>query len=309
MNRLALIALVAVGAASATPTLAQDSASWAVTAGNHFSIRPNITYLEADGYKSKLDLFLPLDTSTPVPVLLYFHGGGWVGGSKETSAMRLLPYLEKGWAVVNVEYRMARNALAPAAVEDCRCALRWVKQNAEELGLDADRIVVTGSSAGGHLSLTTGMLPASAGFDRLCPTVDPDGIGRVATYDEEMDVAAIVNWYGITDVGDLLAGGNAKTYAVHWMGSKSDRFELAERVSPLTYVRPGLPPVLTLHGNADSIVPYQHALRLHEGLTEAGVENRLHTIEGGGHGGFSDDEMLAAFDVIWQFLEKNASGS
>ena len=113
-------------------------------------------------------------------------------------------------------------------MEDCRCALRWIKQNAEELGLDPERIVTSGSSAGGHLSLTTGMLPAEAGFDRLCPTRDLDGIGRVATHDEEMSVAAIVNWFGITDVGDLLAGKNAKTYAVHWMGSKSDRFELAE---------------------------------------------------------------------------------
>ena len=213
-----------------------------------------------------------------------------------------------GWAVVNVEYRMARVALAPAAVEDCRCALRWVLRNAEEYGFDVDRIVVSGHSAGGHLSLTTATLPASAGLDRRCPARDPDGIGPVAAHDEEMSVAAIVNWYGITDVGDLLAGPNAKTYAVNWMGGLTDRMEIAERVSPLTYIRPGLPPVLTIHGNADPIVPYDHAVRLHQALDEAGVVNQLHTVEGGGHGGFSTEELIDAHEVIRAFLARYVTG-
>src|SRR5438477_8117682 len=102
------------------------------------------------------------------------------------------PYLEMGWAVVNVEYRLARASLAPAAVEDCRCALRWVIKNAKDYNFDINRIVVTGHSAGGHLALTTGMLPASAGLDRECHGP------------EELKVAAIINWYGITDVNDLL---------------------------------------------------------------------------------------------------------
>ena len=86
--------------------------------------------------------------------------------------LRALPYLEMGFAVVNVTYRLARVSEAPAAVEDCRCALRWVIQNAKEYGLDVNRLVVTGYSAGGHLALTTGMLPASAGLDRQCPGPD-----------------------------------------------------------------------------------------------------------------------------------------
>ena len=88
---------------------------------------------------------------------------------KETSTLRWLPYLEMGWTVVNVEYRLANVSLAPAAVEDCRCALRWIIQNAEKYNFDTNQIVVTGHSAGGHLSLTTGMLPASAGLDGRCP--------------------------------------------------------------------------------------------------------------------------------------------
>ena len=92
----------------------------------------------------------------PRPTLIYIHGGGWVGGTKESSVLNVLPYMKHGMAVVNVEYRLAATSLAPAAVADCRCALRWVIANAEEHGFDTEKIVVTGHSAGGHLSLDDG---------------------------------------------------------------------------------------------------------------------------------------------------------
>src|SRR4029453_4342531 len=146
-------------------------------------------------------------------------------GAKETSWIQLLPYLETGWSVVNVEYRLPRVSLAPAAVEDCRCALRWVIRNAKQYNFDTSKIVVTGHSAGGHLSLTTGMLPSSAGLAR-------EGPGS-----EDLKLAAILNWFGITDVVDLLDGPNMKEYAVAWLSSMSNREEIGRRVSPLTYVR------------------------------------------------------------------------
>jgi acetyl esterase/lipase len=100
---------------------------------------------------------------------MFMHGGGWTNGSKNSSLFAFLPFLEMGWAVVNVEYRLADVALAPAAVEDCRCALRWIYQNAKQYKFDLDNIVTTGQSAGGHLALATGMIPESAGLDRQCP--------------------------------------------------------------------------------------------------------------------------------------------
>src|SRR5207245_11201068 len=90
-------------------------------------------------------------------------------GNKEGRVFSVLPYLQMGWTVVNVEYRMTNVALAPAAVEDTRCALRWVYRNAKQYNFDTTRIITTGDSAGGHLSLITGMLPMSAGFDNTCP--------------------------------------------------------------------------------------------------------------------------------------------
>ena len=274
-----------------------ESADWAADIANRYRIVPNITYLTANNYEAKLDLYLPRNLTEPSPTLVYIHGGGWVQGSKEVSTLRLLPYLEMGWSVVNVEYRLAHTSLAPAAVEDCLCALRWIIRNAEEYNLDPNRIVVSGNSAGGHLSLTTGMLPASAGLDRQCPG------------DEELKVAAIVNWYGITDVGDLLEGPNIRRWAVAWMGSMDDRHEIAKRVSPLTYVRPGLPPILSIHGDADPLVPYNHAVQLHKALTEVGVPNQLLTIPGGKHGGFTRTEILKAYTTILEFLKKYSNPS
>lgn len=285
--------------------ISQDIAHWAVEVGQNYRLVPDVTYLVADGYESKLDVIAPRDATQPLPTLLYIHGGGWVGGDKDAMFLHFLPYLEMGFAVVNVEYRLGRVALAPAAVEDCRCALRWLIGNAEQYGFDPERIVVSGHSAGGHLTLTTGMLPASEGLDRRCPARNTEGAGRADAFEPEMPVAAMVNWFGITDVADLVEGPNAKTYAVAWMGGQANWREVATRVSPLEYARPGLPPILTLHGDADNIVPYQHAVRLKKSLDAAGVVNRLHTVKGGGHGGFSLEQNLEAMSVIRAFLMEN----
>src|SRR5262245_19936051 len=172
------------------PAAAQDSQlTWASRLETHFRIVPNVTYLTASNYEARLDLYVTRNAAKPLPTLIWIHGGGWTGGTKE-SATGIPAYLAMGMNVVNVEYRLARVAPAPAAVEDCRCALRWVIQHAKEYGIDTTRLVVSGGSAGGHLALTTGLLPASAGLDRLCPAPD------------NLKVAAIVNWYGISDANE-----------------------------------------------------------------------------------------------------------
>ena len=200
--------------------------------------------------------------------------------------------------MVNVEYRMAGNSLAPGAVEDTRCALRWIYRNAAQNKFDTSKIVLTGHSAGGHLSLITGMLPDGTSLDNRCYADAKYG-------DVPMKVGAIVNWYGITDVNDVIQGPNLKNYAAMWMGPLPNASEIAKSVSPLTYVRPGLPPIITIHGDKDDVVPYSHATRLHEGLNKTGNVNKLITVKGGGHGMFSQPEYVMAFDEIWKFLKDN----
>jgi acetyl esterase/lipase len=258
-----------------------------------YRIVPNITYVTANNFEAKLDVYSRSDTQAPQPTIIYIHGGGWTQGAKETQTFNLMPYLEMGWNAVNVEYRLARVSEAPAAVEDCLCALRWVIRNAKQYGFDTTKLVVSGGSAGGHLALTTGMIPASAGLDRQCPGT------------EQLKVAAIVDWYGITDVAELLDGENMRTYAVQWLGARPNRVDIAKRVSPLTYVRPGIPPIISIQGDADPVVPYSQSVRLQEALQKAGVDHDLVTIPGGKHGNFTRAENQKAFVAIKAFLAKH----
>jgi len=284
--------------AMALPAFAQLSApaEWATHATNEYQVFPNVTYLVASNWEAKLDIYKRRDTTGPQPTMIFFHGGGWVQGSKEQSQLSLMPWLEMGWNVVNVEYRLGRVALAPAAVEDGLCVLRWIATRAKDYDIDPSRLVTSGESAGGHLSLTTGMIPESAGLDRQCPGIPLP------------KVAAIVDWYGITDVAELLDGVNRKPYAVQWLASLPDREAIARRVSPLTYAREGVPPVLMIQGDADPTVPYTQSLRLREALTKANVTNELVTVPGGKHGGFSPAERSMIYVKIREFLAKNGLG-
>jgi len=275
---------------------------WIDYAPVDYDIIPNVTYAKANNIELKLDLYLPRDRTRPHQTLILFHGGGWVDGQKERNVLYLLPYLELGWAVINVEYRTGHQSLAPAAVEDTRCALRWITNHAREYSLDASKFVLTGTSAGGHLSLITGMLPANNAFDRQC-TIDGGGRWNSSAV-PELKVAAIVNWFGIGDVADLLNGPNARNYAREWFGSMSNAEQLAKQLSPVNYVRAGLPAIITIHGANDDVAPYAHAVRLHAMLDKAGVPNQLVTIRGRKHGGFSREEMIDSYAKIREFLKK-----
>lgn len=271
---------------------AQGAASaQSIVLRKHIHGDADLTYRTVNGWDGKLDLYVPTDSGSH-PLLIYFHGGGWEHGSKEMIVANVIPYLEMGFAVANVEYRLTATAPAPAAVEDARCAVRWLGQHAARYHFDTTRFVLAGGSAGAHLALMAGMLRASDGLDGPCAG------------EPEPHIAAIINYYGITDVQDLLAGPHRQHWAVEWIGAGADREELARRMSPLTYVRAGLPPIITVHGDADKSVPYEQAVRLHAALDSAGVPNELVTVHGGGHAnhGFSDAELIRVHRRIEAFL-------
>ena len=248
-------------------------------------LEANIAY---DTHKATvLDVMRPKGSSgAKRPAVIVIHGGGWVGGTKEGMvANYCLPYLEKGFVVANIEYRLAADAKAPAAVQDVLKAADWFLKNADKYGVDKKRVVVTGGSAGGHLALMVGMTPKSA---KLGP---------------HSKVAAVVNFFGITDVGDQLDGRHMQKYAVTWVPDQQGRYELARRVSPMTYVRKDVPPILTIHGDADRTVPYEHGVKLTRALREVGADAELMPVPGGGHG-FPAEKMAQIYTGIWDFLAK-----
>jgi acetyl esterase/lipase len=289
LRTLSILLFAGIVYAQTTPV---QSLNWGLEFYGHYQISPNITYLTASGHANTLDIWARRGVQGPQPTVIFIHGGGWTGGTKEAGIGFLLPYIAMGWNAVNVDYRVARVAQAPAAVEDCLCALRWIAANAQRYQIDVNRLVVTGDSAGGHLSLTTGMVPANAEVDSLCPGPPLP------------KVAAVVDFYGITDVNDLLDGPNKKPYAVSWIGDPPNKGEIVKRVSPLEYVRAELPPIIMVHGDADPVVPYQHSVRLHAALDQAGVPNELYTVPGGAHGFFPAEQYAPAYAAIMKFLKK-----
>jgi acetyl esterase/lipase len=206
---------------------------------------------------------------------------------------------------VNVEYRLAYEAQAPAAVEDSRCALHWVVQHAKEYGFDPTKIVVTGESAGGHLALMAGMLTPADGFDYSCELPPDQWAGQGGPRDAR--VAAIVNFFGLTDLAAFLQPSNPANFVIRWLGDPS-RLDLAKRLSPLTYVRRDSPPIISLQGDKDPYVPYDQAVRLHQALDREQVQNQLVTVHGG-HGPYSvfpwtTQQNWEAYQSVFQFLEK-----
>ena len=270
-----------------------ENSRWQKNYSKIYDAHIDIVYHTVDTIQSKLDFYTPKESKVKTPVLMYMHGGGWSKGTKDSMTSQLSHYMESNFAIVNVNYRLFNQGLAPAAVIDCRCALAWIYENAEKYNFDVSKIVISGGSAGGHLALITGMLPAKSEFDKECG------------YKGDLKVAAIVDFYGIVDVKDILSGENKKGYAVRWLGDQPDKEKIADKVSPINYIRKDLPPTFIVHGDADPTVPYQHAVRLQKALSDAGVVNEFMTIPGGVHGKFTKEEMVEIYKRVDAFLGKN----
>lgn len=232
-----------------------------------------------------LDILQPKRQSAEtVPGVIVFHGGGWVHSGKETAYRSLcLPYLERGFVVANVEYRVASQATAPAAVKDALDAAHWFFKHARQYHVDPRRIVVTGGSAGGHLALMVGMTPKSAHLGPVSP------------------VAAVIDGYGITDAVELLNGAHRQFWADDWIPPGQRRVELAQRVSPMTYVRHDLPPIFIAQGAEDHTVPVEQSIRLHDALDMDGVPNQLVIVPDAKHG-FNREQWNSLDVKIFAFL-------
>jgi len=250
-----------------------------------FSEQLNVLYTTADGWNGYMDLYLPPNTGKSTPIVINIHGGGWNKGNKE-SQTGFNSFFKKGYAVANIAYRLSQQATAPAAVQDTRCALIYLINNADRLNIDVNKIVIMGGSAGGHLALMGGLLGNDARFDQNCKTNKP------------IQVAAIIDKYGISEVGDWPSKS-----AQQWLGAKAKDPDFVQSVSPIYQVKKDSPPVFIVHGDADPIVSYQQSLNLKKKLDEMGVKNTFITVEGGAHGKFEKDKNSEVNAAIINFLQ------
>ena len=221
-------------------------------------------YKTVGSFDLKLNVVKPTDGSNKKknPTIVFFFGGGWRGGSGQQCAPHCDYFASKGMVAIAVNYRVAsRNNSTPFdAVEDAKSAMRWIRENAKELGVHKKRIVAAGGSAGGHLAATTALLE---GFD---------------SEGEKQKEPAMPNAL-------ILFNPVINTMPE---GYGYDRLkERAESLSPAHHVRPGLPPTLIFHGTADNTVPYANIIDFQEKMEAAGNKCEVMTFEDEGHGFFN----------------------
>ncbi|MFT4548374.1 MAG: acetyl esterase/lipase [Verrucomicrobiales bacterium] len=224
--------------------------------------------------------FYPAKTDKPAPVMVHIHGGGWRGGSKNHIPGFLATAHAEGWlAVVSIEYRFTDVAPHPAQVDDCARAIQFIRQNAKKWNIDPKRMGVTGGSAGGHLSAYVALQD-----DEAMPE-SKDPVER-----QSSRVSFAIPFAGPTDWG-LLSKIKHEHPAYRQLlgyepGTDAEEMSAEKKkdVSPLTFVSSDDPPFLIVHGDADVIVPVEHAKVLEAALKAAEVPTEMHLVEGGNHG-------------------------
>ena len=253
----------------------------------------DVVYGTGGGRDLTSDLFLPETPASSRPAIVFIHGGGWCGGNKGQFCRQAAHLATQGYVGLCIEYRLSGEARFPAAVEDCKCAVRFLKAKAGEYGIDAGRVATAGGSAGGHLA-------SLLGVSQDVPALE--GTGGWAG--ESSNVHAVVSFNGVGNMRFQVAYRGAQSAASEFLGGTPDevpdRYDLA---SPVTHVSFDSAPFLLLHGAADDTVPYDQSVELHKKLDTAGVRADLFTAEGAGHGFFNRPPWFQpALERMEQFL-------
>lgn len=242
----------------------------------------DLTYGKPGNRPLLLDLYVPkAPASRPRPLVVWIHGGAWQNGDKAQHPAA--SFLAHGFAVASIQYRFSQEAIWPAQLEDCRAALSWLRAQSSKYNVDANRIGLWGASAGGHLAAMLAMQPGEK-VQAVADWFGPTWFTRLQQYPSHMDHE------GPTAPGNRLVGAILQQNP-----------ELVKATSPLPLVRPGLPPFLIQHGDADELVPLEQSELLADALTKAGNRVTFEVIHRGGHGGklFLNQ---ANFDRVRQFF-------
>ena len=241
-------------------------------------MRTDVAYGKGSGHDLTLDLFLPKEAMKrrPMPGMIFMHGGGWSGGTRTQFHWQSAHLAAEGIVSACISYRFSGEAKYPAAVEDAKCAVRWMRASAKELNVDPDRIGCGGGSAGGHVAA---MLATTPHLKKLQGTGGHEGVSS--------RVCLAVGFNPALDMRDLPHPAAAEC-ARSFLGAKPDeRPDLYDEASPVCHVSKETAPCLVFHGTADDIVPHRQSVRFKEALQAVGVPVELVSVEGQPHGFFN----------------------
>jgi acetyl esterase/lipase len=257
---------------------------------------PDVPYCVLDP-KTKavleLDIAYPSKGSGPFPTLVYFHGGGWVMGSRKKMTPYLLQAAQNGYVAVAVTYRLAPAHPYPAAVEDAKCAVRWLRANAKTYKIDTERIGAVGYSAGGQLACLLGS------------TDDKQFLGAADNADFSGRVQVVVAWYGITDLESLAETKNVLlSYSLkqYLSGPHNKGMDVWKKASPIGYASKEAAPTMLIHGDNDNLVPVTQSRRYAEQLKKMGAKVTLLEVAKADHN-FAGPEEQEAIEKMLRFLD------
>lgn len=260
----------------------------------------DIEYIPSGHERQKLDLYLPAGDDKPLPLIIWVHGGAWQAGSKDRPPA--LRFLQRGYAVASVNYRLSQHAIFPAQIEDCQAAVRWLRANAAKYNLDPNRFGAWGSSAGGHLVALLGTAGDATNFVQ----------GPHAEVSAR--VQAVVDFFGPTDLTLMTKQSGPESTMNHDAadspesrlvgGAIQENKDKAALANPILFVTKNDPPMLLVHGDKDPLVPHGQSEILLAALQKAGIEATLYTVKGGGHGsGFGPEVPRMVEEFFYRHLK------
>jgi acetyl esterase/lipase len=239
------------------------------------SVVNDLVYGKGGDTELKLNLAMPRDGNGPFPVVLCIHGGGWTHGKREDLKESIETLARRGYVAVTIDYRLAPQDPFPAAIEDCKAAVRWLRANAQTYRINPQRIGVLGYSSGAHLACLLGVTHKEDGLE-----------GKGGNADQSSAVQAVVSFFGPTDLQREGFGKDVeRENLVPFLGApRTENPELYRKASPLTYAGKKSPPFLMFHGTNDHIVPIEQSEIMAARLKDAGVSAELVRMEQEGHG-------------------------
>jgi acetyl esterase/lipase len=279
--------IVALLLAAATALRAADN-----PVPDEIALKRGIEYGVANGTSLQLNLARPKNGEGPFPAVVCIHGGGFRAGSREGYDSLCVALAQHGYVAITVSYRLAPAFQFPAAVHDCKAAVRWLRANATRYHIDPTRIGAMGGSAGGHLAQFLGVTAGTQEFE-----------GSGGNERQSSSVACVVNFYGPSDFTKSYGKSvdAAEVLPLFLGGDLEHERGRHIRASPLNWVTPNAAPTLCIHGTEDNYVAHEQAVWLIDRLKKCGVDAELFTLEGAGHGfkgadaGKADERMFAFF--------------
>ncbi len=265
-------------------------------------LEEGVTYGKGGTEDLKLDLARPEHADGVLPGIVFIHGGGWKGGSRGSYRNLIQEAAKRGYVAVTVEYRLTNpdehgkaKSPFPAQLEDVKCAVRWLRANAEKYHVDPKRIGATGESAGGHLSLLLGVTGATKQFE-----------GSGGNPEVSSEVQTVVNYFGPTDLARMYGYNKRVDELLDTLcdGKPQERAEQYKAASPVTYVSKDVCPILTIHGTVDKLVPVDQAVEFDAAMKKAGATSALIILDGQGHG-FRGDANKKAREAMFDFFDQH----